>query len=240
MAEKKRNKLVDYGLQIVRELIGGNTEDAPKQDAAAKPIKLEDLKLDDLRREKIRLDQEERKMLAKMRDLESRKRKLFEEGVRNVSEREQRVIARQIKELDLEAQNIDQMLGVISKQTRIMNGLIKVKDNERLMSQSGVSSILQNIDLGDLIKFIDKASVDGEFHMDKFDELLGTLEGNESLRRPTSEDQDVLDIMSQMQQARESMETQPEEVALDEAFTEMDKNLQEKPQDDLESFEEDF
>ena len=231
MAEKKR-ALVDYGLQVLRELLKEKPQGGEVQAPVKKAVSLEDLKLDELRWEKTRLEQEERKQLAKVRELEAQKRKLFEEGVRNLSEREQRAIARRIKEIDLEAQSMDRILQAVSKQMRIINGLIQVKERSRLMAESGISNLLKDIDLQDLIIYIDKASVDGEFHLEKFDELLRTLEQADAVSPRMGEDQDVLDIVKQMQLARES--DNPE--AIDERFAEINRQREVKAKEkELES-----
>jgi hypothetical protein len=233
---KKRN-LKDYALEIIKDLVFGSDggEEAP---AAIEGATLEDIKLDDLRREKVRLEQEERKMLARLRDVEGKKRQLFEEGVHNASEREQRVIARRIKELDVRASNMDRMLQAISKQMRILNGLIQVKERARVMAETGISKLLSDIDLQDLIIYVDKASVDGEFHMNKFDDLLGILEEADSLSPEYREDKDVNEIMQAMQSAREAADS-PE--ALDEKYEEFSRQLAEKDEaEEFDSLEEDF
>jgi len=227
MSEKK-NSLVDFGLDLLRNLINGKSQPAAVQSSAPKKASLEDIKLDDLKREKVRLEQEERKMLADLRELETQKRKLFEDGVRNASEREQRVIARRIKELDLQAQNSDRMLQAISKQMRIINGLVQVKERSRLNAESGLTSVIQGIDLGDLITYIDKASVDGEFHMNKFDELLRVMEHADAISPQYSEDQDVLDIVKEMQLAREAADN-PE--VLDQRYSEMSRRIESRNTD---------
>ncbi len=235
MAEKRTLK--DYALAIVKDLLFGGADDK-EAPATVEGATLEDLKLDDLRREKVRLDQEERKMLARLRDVEGKKRQLFEEGVRNASEREQRVIARRIKELDVRASNMDSMLQAISKQMRILNGLVQVKERARVMAETGISKLLSDIDLGDLIVYIDRASVDGEFAMNKFDDLLGILEEADSLSPEYREDQDVNEIMQAMQSAREAADS-PE--ALDEKYTEFTRQMAEKEKsEEPESYEEDF
>lgn len=230
MADIKKS-LKDFGMQVLNELLSG------KQPAKGAKASLNDVTLDDLRREKIRFDQEERKMLARLREVEDQKRKLFEEGVKNASEREQRVIARRIKEMDVEAGNMDRMLESISKQTRIINGLIQVKERYRVLAESGISTLLKDIDLQDLIIYIDKASVDGEFHLDKFDELLNALEENDNISPAFKEDKDISEIMKAMQQAREASDS-PE--ALERQFSEMSKRIQhEEKGDNLEAGEED-
>ncbi len=229
----KRN-LKDYALTILRELLTPPEEKKPA--APVEGATLDDLRLDALRHEKVRLEQEERKMLARLRDVEARKRQLFEEGVKNPSEREQRVVARRIKELDVRAANMDRMLHAISKQMRILNGLIAVKERARVMAETGISKLLADIDLQDLIMYIDKASVDGEFHMTKFDELLGVLEEADSLSPEYREDADVNEIVRIMQEAREAADS-PE--ALEGKFAEINRKRS-KEDDDLEAVEEDF
>ncbi len=236
MAEKKRS-IMDYGIQIVRELIVGRLSGEQDDAATTKEIKLKDLKQDDLLKEKIRLEKEERNYKLKFDDLESRKNNLDSQGRRSVSEREMIILARNVKELDLEMSNIDKMMQVISKQKRIINGLIMVKENERLLSQSGVTSLLNNIDMQDLIKYVDQASVDGEFHLEKFDQLLITLEQNEATSPQISEDPEVLDIVAQWQRGRESLDN-PE--AIKGRLPEMDARTDERNMTDLESPEEEF
>jgi hypothetical protein len=175
---------------------------APKEGQKKKTIN--DITLDELRREKVRLDQEEKKMLNRIRDIESQKKQLFESGVKNPSEREQKIMARKIKELDVEAKNMDRNLEFFSKQLRILNGFVQLKENQRLLSEMGVSSVLGNIDLQDLQIYIDKATLDGEFHLDKFNEILGTLEASGDTLAPMREDDDVTAIVKAMQQAREA------------------------------------
>lgn len=177
-------------------------------------------------------------MLARLREVEAHKRKLFEDGIQNASEREQRVIARRIKEMDVEASNMDRMLQAISKQMRIINGLLQVKERYRVLAESGISGILKDIDLQDLIIYIDKASVDGEFHMDKFDELLHTLEEADAISPDYKEDKDVLEIMQAMQRAREASDS-PE--AMEEQFKEMSQRIKPKKEEThLELGEEDI
>jgi len=221
MADLKKS-LKDYGVQILNELLNGKT---PEKGAKAN---LNDLSLDDLRREKIRLDQEERKMLGRLREVEGQKRNLFEDGVRNASEREQRVIARKIKEVDVEATSMDRTLQAISKQMRIINGLLQVKERYRFLQESGVSSLLKDIDLQELIMYIDKASVDGEFHLDKFDELIHALEESDSIAPGISEDRDVQDIVTQMQKAREAMD---DPKAMEQKFDELSQHMKQSQQE---------
>ena len=218
-----KRSLKDFSVQFLRELLK-DKGDAEQAEAPEK-VRLEDLTLDDLRREKVRLDQEERKLLARLREIEKRKKALFNEGVRNSSEREQRAIARRIKDLDVESRNLDRLLQVISKQQRILNGLIQIKESARVMQETGISHILKEIDLQDLIMYIDQASVDGEFHLDKFDELIGALEQADALSPEITEDEDVLDIVRAMQEAQAAADS-PEVV--DELYDAASQRIEER------------
>jgi len=215
MAEKKPT-LVDFGLKVLRQLLA--EKPAAAQTAASTRVKIDEIPLDDLKREKVRLEQEERKLMAQMREMEGEKKKLFSEGVRNSSEREQRVLARRIKELETRADGVDRILQAISKQVRTIGGLIQIKERIRMQNESGLSSVIGAIDLNDLITFVDQASVDGEFQMSKFDELLRAMEQSEAVSPQYSEDEDVLDIVKQMQMAREAADS-PE--AMEQHFEEL-------------------
>jgi len=235
MANKKTLK--DYAFAIIRELVGGSTEDEVQVESV-KGVSLEDLTLDDLRHEKIRLEREERKMLDRLEVAENKKRKLFDEGVQKASKSEQLSIARRIKQLSSEADSMNQMLRVISKQLRIIDGLLLVKEKERVLADTGVTRMIQDIDLQKLIVYIDQASVDGEFKLDKFDEILRALDEADAYSPELSEDQDVLAIVNAMQSAREAADS-PE--ALEEQYQEFARTLEkQKKTEELESFEEDF
>ena len=188
---------------------------------------LKDLRVDDLNMEKIRLEQTERKLVAEIDDIESEKKGLFLKGKDESAARKQVIIARHIKELDVKAQNIDKNLSFISRQARIINGFVQLKENEKLMAQSGLSSTLATIDLATLQQYVEKASIDGVFHMDKLSEILGTLEQGERLSSipGATEESDISDIVAQMQRAKES-ESDP--TAVDEAFNKMNTSIRAK------------
>lgn len=167
---------------------------------------LADLGLDDLRREKIRIEQEERKILARIRDLETQKRRLFEQGTRLSSEREQRALARQIRDLDVQAQNMDRMLQAFSKQMRVITGLLQIKERQIHNGASAFSELVNQLDLQEVLLYVDHSSVEGEFHLSKFDQILGAMEEAEALRPHLREEEDVLQILEAMQQAHDGQD----------------------------------
>jgi len=221
MTNRKRT-LVDWGWSLLKELLKDKAPADVNQDAAVKKARLEDLSIDDLQREKIRLAQEERKLIARLKEVEKQKKQLFAEGVQNDSDRERRVIARRIKELDVEANNMDRMLQIISKQMRTLNGLMQLKERARMAAESGLTNLITNLDLEELIRYVDKASVDGEFNMEKFDQVLRALEEADAVSPEYREDQDVLDLVAAMEATRARLD-HPD--ALEKGYAEVEQRL---------------
>ena len=182
---------------------------------------LDDVTLDDLKREKIRLENEEGRFMRRAEDVEGEKKTLFLEGAKEGVPQHRRVLlARKIKERDAEAVNLERNLQMFSKQLRIINGFIMLKENQRIMRESGISSIISKVDLQDLQIYVDQATIEGSFHMEKFSEMLGALEGADQALGKVQEDDDIQDLVRQMEavataedprQAYEEAKTKAEE-----------------------------
>ncbi len=165
---------------------------------------------DELRMEKIRLEQEQAKMSRKVEELERQKQSLFLRGKDEPSERQRRILATKIKELDVQAHNMDRQLEFVSKQLRIVNGFTQIKENERLLQQLGISSIISRMDIATLQRYVESASVEGQFHMEKFQQVLSTLEDTEKLVGPPEEEKDITEIMRAMEEAKAAEMESPE------------------------------
>ena len=175
-------------------------------DKSPKQMTLEDLALDDLHKEKTRLELEERKLIRRVEDLEGQKRQLFEEGTRETSNRKQIILARKIKELDAQVSNLDKNLQFMSRQLRVLNGFVQLKENERLLRDAGISRLITSVDLGTLQAYVDRATVDGVFHMDKFEEILSVMEESYAVAGGYEEEEDIMEIVREMQRVAESQE----------------------------------
>ncbi len=171
---------------------------------------IEDLTMDELRREKIRLEQEEGKLAHRVEDLEKQKQQLFMKGKDEPSELQQRILASKIKEVDVQAKNLAKNLRFISRQLRIINGFLQIKENQRLLQESGISSLINTIDLATLRTYVEQASIEGVFQLDKFQEILGTLEETDRVVGVVEEDKDILDIMKAFQEAKLTEMESPE------------------------------
>lgn len=226
----KKNPIVEFGLNALKDWLNGNTKAQPP--AEVKQLKLEDVPLDTLKMEKIQLEQQEKKTLSRLREIEQRKRQLFSEGVQGQSsEREQMVLARKIRDLDGEAAGLDQVLQALSKQMRVVNGLVQIKERSLILSASS-QTILSKLNMDDVLRYVNISSADGEFQMTKFDDLLRAMDMNASIAPEYHEDKDVLDIMKAMQRAREAGESSEEQIDAEL------RALEEKKKENLESNEE--
>ena len=59
----------------------------------------------------------------------------------------------------------------------------------------------QDLDLAELQSFVEKATVEGQFHMDKFNEILGALSSAQGVYKFESDDADTLAILDAMNRA---------------------------------------
>ncbi len=191
---------------------------------------IDKVSMDELRREKIRLTQEESRMTSQMEKLERQKQELFAKGKDEPAQRQQMIIARKIKELDVQAKNSDKMLRMISSQVRALNGFVQLKENQRFLKERGVSSLIGKIDLPRLQHLVEDASVEGQLQMDKLANMVTTLEESERLVGVGAEDSDTLAIVSAMQEAKAAEEENPE-VALEQGIKKVDEILEKKEEE---------
>ncbi len=221
---------------VVENLSQLFAEKQPQQTEEPKIPRLDDLTADDLARERIRLEQEEKKQLKVVEQIESDKRAVFEQATRESSVRKQKIMARKIKELDTKANNIDRNLRVVSQQLRIINGFIQVKENKRIWEQSGLWAQISQMDLSELETYVGDSLIEGSFNSEKFSSIVGTLEGSEGLVDEMEEDADVLDILSEIQAAAAARTTDPTAVDVGLARVEERLRRKEEAEEDFETF----
>lgn len=160
--------------------------------------------LDDLTMAKVKLEQEQERVMRRVADLEKDKEKLFQQGVNEASKRRQQLLAQKIQELEFQAKSYDKNLAAFQKQMRVLNGLIFLKENRQSWEETAVGQILGNMELGELEGFVDQATANNVFQMDKFERLLGSLEDSGEFSDREELDEGVAQIMAEMQRAREA------------------------------------
>jgi hypothetical protein len=163
--------------------------------------KFRNIDLDEIRKERVRLEQTEMALVEEVERIETQKQDLFSRGAAEKSQRLQLIAARKIKELDAKAKQKDKQLALVSRQARVLSGLASVKENEAVLQDMGVSSIIGDMDLGSLAKYIDQATVDGELRMERLGEILELVESSDMEGLAVGDDEDVLAILTAMQQA---------------------------------------
>jgi len=165
---------------------------------------IENIGLDELNLARVKLEQEQARVIRRIDELEKQKQELFARGVEETSERKRRILAGKIRELDQQARNYDRNLASYSKQIRIINGFIFLKENRKAWADTALGRILRDMDLAELQNYVDEATAGDIFQMDKFSQVLGVLEESEGLTRVTEEDKEIEGIMAAMEAAREA------------------------------------
>ena len=160
--------------------------------------------LDELTMAKVKLEQEQERVMRRVGELEKEKERLFQQGVNEASKRKQLLIAQKIQELEFQAKNYDKNLAAYQKQMRVLNGLIFLKENRKSWEDTAVGQILGTMDLAELEGFVDQATANNVFQMDKFERLLGSLEEAGEFGEREEMDEGVAQILAEMQRAREA------------------------------------
>lgn len=159
---------------------------------------------EELRRERIKLEQNENRMVREIEQVEQQKEEFFRKGVEGGSQRQKLQIARKIKELDAQVKTKDKQLALISKNLRVLSGLAQIKENQKLLADLGVSGLLSSMDLGQIQEYVERATVEGQFQMERFAGLLDVLDSGTDLDALNAEDADTKAILEAMQLAGQS------------------------------------
>jgi len=181
---------------------------------------LEDLDIDELRKARVQLEREQARVLRQIDDIEKQKAGLDAQGRKERSVRRQKLLAQQMLGLESQAKHHDRNLAFFSKQMRIVDGFIFLKENHRVLSNTPLGKIINQMNTSELQAYVDQASSEGTIQLDKLNQLLGVFEEDEELFKPDEEDAKIADIVSGWQQAQESEATMP---ALDDSLLDLEE-----------------
>lgn len=210
MTEKR--SIATFILDVLRNVIAPPAEETPKTPteqapAENKKLSLNDMPLDELERAKAMLDHEERKVMAELDEIEKKKRVLYDKAVSGkVSDAELTSISRKINDLLIEANSKSRDLQMISKEFRTINGLVLLKKRTIRATESAIGKLLGSLDLAELTTYIDKATIENDFSMKKFDDVLTALGIVDSIAPEYTEDRNVLEIKKMLQKAQSAGE----------------------------------
>jgi hypothetical protein len=160
---------------------------------------IDQIGVDELRRERIKLEQFESRVTRDIDNVEKQKEEFFRKGVGLSSQRQKMQIARKITQLDADVKARDKQLALISKNLQVLVGLSQIKESEEMLKGLGVGGLVSQMDLGDLQKYVEKATVDGRFQMERFTELLDVMQAGDALDEFVSEDANTMAVFEAMQ-----------------------------------------
>lgn len=165
--------------------------------------RLDDIPLDELNREALRLENAERAFEIKVGKLETQKKDLFAQGSRTNSDRERRIIARQMQEVETEIKSHERMLMGTSKQKRVIKGLILLKKEQEYLATSEVGSAIKKLDITTLTSWVTDQTSESDLNLDRVDDILDSLEMGDKVRKTHSENSAVDDLVRQMAMAHD-------------------------------------
>lgn len=131
---------------------------------------------EDLRRERLGLDNEERRLKKDIDRVREDDRRLLAEyaaAKKSNDSPQLKFIARKIEELRDQGKSLDHRHAFLTKQMRILNGLILIKENEAFLRRVGSTAL--NMDLTELQMYVEEATSSGELTQERLDMLLQTM-----------------------------------------------------------------
>lgn len=166
-----------------------------------KLMKIEKLTTNQLEDEKIRLQTIQEGFIGEVKQLENKKRALFEEGRKKKSALEKQAIAVQVKQVDDEAKDIVKANNIISRQILVTGKLSQIKRREKLLKSEGLWGMISSVEPEQLEKFmldIKVKSKQGDAQSKRLLEILG-----ESDAEIEAVDPEVSKIVAAMEEAGE-------------------------------------
>ena len=151
-----------------------------------------------IRKERIRIEQTALKLTREIEEGEAQKEEFFRKGVEGGSDRQRLQIARKIKQLDAIVQAKDKQLALISKNLQVLNSIAQLKENERLLTELGMDGVVSKMDMEEVQQYIERATVEGQFQMERFTQLLRSVQEAEDLYSVDGCDADTQAIMAAM------------------------------------------
>lgn len=179
---------------------------------------IKDIAPDELSTEKIKLSEEEKRIVSKIERLEEQKAKLFKEGVAEPSKRRKGITARKIKELDESVKEFDRDHRDISKNIRTVDRVKRVREREDRLKEKGLWSTIARMTPVELEKYLIGVTVARASEEARRDEILVVLEEGAESYEGLEEEEDIKKIIEKMEEAGETGE-------VEEKYEELDKEV---------------
>ena len=186
----------------------------------------EKLKKDDLTAERIRLERQEKLKISEVEKLETQKKDLFSKGF-GAGEGQKRTLARQIQQLDQKIKLDNINLKKISDQIRVVDNLIFIHENKKMIENSGLMTKLQKLPKSKLDDLLAKVNVRDQIASDNMDGFLMTMQAEYGLLADVEDDKETKKLMD--------IWATTDSVEADEVFKQWDKEKASKLDEELEA-----
>lgn len=177
---------------------------------------IEKLSTNELEDEKIRLQTVQDQFIGEVKNLENKKRALFEEGRKKKSALEKQALAVQIKQIDDEAKDLVKANNLVSRQILVTGKLSQIKRREKLIKSEGLWSMISSIEPEKLEEFmldVKVKSKQGDAQSKRLLEILG------------ESDTDVEAVDPEVSKIMAAMEETGEEELSEDAWENIEKNV---------------
>jgi hypothetical protein len=154
----------------------------------------ERLKKDELTAERIRQEREEKLKIAEVERLSAQKKDLFNKGF-NASEGERRALSRQIQQLDQKVKLDNIHLKKISDQIRVVDNMIFIHDNKKMLESEGLIPRLAKMPKSKLDEFLAKVNLKDQMMTGNMMEILKTMEVEYGLLGEVEDDKETRKLM---------------------------------------------
>ncbi len=152
----------------------------------------------ELNSERNRLEREEKLKKASIEQLNKQKKELFNKGF-NVRRREQRSLARQIQRLDRKIRLDNIQFKKISDQIRVVDNLIFIHNNKKMLESDGLMSRLAKMPKSELEESLGKINLEDQMMTDTIQNFLRNVDYEYGLYEEVldeSETNKLMDIWS--------------------------------------------
>jgi hypothetical protein len=154
----------------------------------------EKLKKDDLIAERIRLEREEKLKIGEVQRLSGEKKEMFDRGF-GASGGERRALARQMQQRDQKIKLDNIHLKKIGDDIRVVDNLMFIQDNKRMLEQAGLMSRVLKMPKSKLDEFLAKVNIKDQIHAGKVDSILRTMEAEYGLLGEVVDDRETSKLM---------------------------------------------
>lgn len=162
---------------------------------------LKSLSVDDLKREHISVESEWNKLINESEKIANDEGQIKEEYKAAHAAGKlplKRVIAQKLQNLELRRKGIDTRLAYTTKMLQTVTGLLTIKENMVFFEQLGVGSLLAQMDIGELERFVLDATVEGTLQQEKLASALQEVSGGIDAMNASSGSAGVDEFMAEL------------------------------------------